>query len=86
MNFMTNVTLAVSDPDMVKDLFGAKNSITDKDGMMETMFKDSIGESFVFSRGDESWKAKRKACAHAFYKERLILMLETLKGKITEPA
>ena len=54
--------------------------------MMETMFRDSIGESFVFSKGDESWKAKRKACAHAFYKERLVLMLETLKLKINEPA
>ena len=48
-NFMTNITLAVSDADMVKDLFTTKNSITDKDGMMLTMFKDSIGESFVFS-------------------------------------
>ena len=84
-NFMTNITLAVSDADMVKDLFTTKNSITDKDGMMLTMFKDSIGESFVFSQGDESWRAKRKACAHAFYKERLIMMLKTLKEKITEP-
>ena len=61
---------------MVRDLYVSKNSITDKDGMIMTMFKDSIGESFVFSQGDASWKAKRKACAHAFYKERMVLMLQ----------
>ena len=46
--------------------------------------KKLLGESFLFSRGNEIWKAKRKACAHAFYKERLTLMMDTLKTKIME--
>ena len=28
------------------------------------------------------WKAKRKACSHAFYKDRLEHMLDTLKVKL----
>jgi hypothetical protein len=41
-----------------------------------------MGESFLFSKTNESWKIKRKACAHAFYKDRLLLMMEVLKSKI----
>jgi len=48
------------------------------------VFSKFMGESFLFSRADEVWKAKRKACAHAFYKERLVHMLEVLKDKMTE--
>ena len=54
----------------------------DKDGSAEIIFKPLIGESFVFSKTDQLWKDKRKACAHAFYKDRLTLMLDTLKQKI----
>lgn len=43
------------------------------------MFKCIIGSSFIFSPNDETWKIKRKAMAHAFYKDRLQQMLETLK-------
>lgn len=43
-----------------------------------------MGNSFVFSKIDAGWKAKRKACAHAFYKERLVHMLDILKDKLAE--
>jgi len=39
-----------------------------------------LGHSFLTSKGDDLWKAKRKACAHAFYKDKLEAMLEVLKG------
>ena len=48
------------------------------------MFADLIGNSFIFSHNDERWKAKRKACAHAFYKERLVQMIEVLKEKVVD--
>ena len=44
--------------------------------------KDLLGNSFLFSKGDATWKAKRQACAHAFYKDQLKIMMEVLKGKI----
>ena len=46
------------------------------------MFKDLLGNSFLFGKGDAIWKAKRQACAHAFYKDQLKIMMEVLKGKI----
>jgi len=39
-----------------------------------------MGDSFLIAPGDEDWRAKRKACAHAFYKERMISMLKTLQA------
>ena len=46
------------------------------------MYKDLLGNSFLFSKGDAIWKAKRQACAHAFYKDQLKIMMEVLKGQI----
>ena len=46
------------------------------------MFEDAAGDAFLFSKGDEEWARKRKACAHAFYKDRLELMMEVLKEKL----
>ena len=48
------------------------------------LFSYIIGQSFIYSKNDEIWSAKRKACAHAFYKERLISMLDTLRVKLIE--
>ena len=79
---MFRTSLLVSDADIVMELFTKKNSIYDKDGKFEAIFSAFMGESFLFSKANEAWKAKRKACAHAFYKSRLTHMLETLKDKI----
>lgn len=38
----------------------------------------------MFGKTDESWKAKRKAVAHAFYKDRLVHMLDILKTIVSE--
>ena len=43
------------------------------------MFSDLLGSSLLFGPGDEDWRRKRKACAHAFYKDRLRVMLDVLK-------
>ena len=41
-----------------------------------------FGNSFFFSKGDDIWKKKRRASAHAFYKDRLVHMLDALKDKV----
>ena len=81
LNLGTKIYLYVSDPDVAYDLLIAKNSLFDKTGLVKAVFSKIMGDSFLFSSADEDWKAKRKACAHAFYKERLIHMLEVFKDK-----
>ena len=38
----------------------------------------------MVQKTDESWHEKRKACSHAFYKERLRVMMHTLQNKIMD--
>ena len=45
-------------------------------------FEELLGKSFVFSKGDKKWETIRKACAHAFYKDRLKNMMLILKSKL----
>ena len=82
LNLMGDVKLMIQDPQMVCELLASKNQITDKHPFLDTMFKDLLDNSFIFSPGDQVWKAKRRACAHAFYKERLVHMMEVLRGKV----
>ena len=54
---------------MVQDLYIKHNNLTDKDPQADRLYKDLLNNSLLLSKGDELWKAKRKACAHAFYKD-----------------
>lgn len=76
------IQLLISDPDMVQELFTTRNLLTDKTTQNEVFLKDLLGNSFLFSKADELWKSKRKASAHAFYKERLNIMMEVFKSKV----
>ena len=74
----------MQDPDAVQDLLTKKNALTDKTGLVSILFTDLLGESFLFSKGDANWKAKRLAAGHAFYKERIVEMMESLKARCKE--
>ena len=76
--------LVVNDPQVVMDLFITKNRNFDKMSRTQLLFSDLMGNTFLFSPGDQIWKAKRKAVAHAFYKEKIVHMTEILKHKITK--
>ena len=57
----------------------SKNHLIDKSGSIADSMKNFLGESFLFSQGDEKWQKKRKGLAHAFFKDKLIVMLEKFK-------
>lgn len=77
LNLAGNITLFISDAEVIKDMLGAKNAQIDKTGLFDGMFRNFFGRSFVLGPTDELWRRKRKATAHAFYKDRLVHMLET---------
>ena len=74
--------LSIGDPAAIQDMCVTKNAHFDKTGKFERVFKNFFGNSFLFSKADDMWKAKRKAISHAFYKDRLNLMIEALKEQI----
>ena len=70
-NFLSEVGVFVSDPEVIAELYTTKQFAWDKNDYMGELTKQFMGRSFIFAKGDEEWRIKRKACAHAFYKERL---------------
>jgi cytochrome P450 len=46
---------------------------------MSKIFNDLLGNSFLFSDGNEEWKLKRKACSPGFYKKNLQALMEAMK-------
>jgi len=74
-NIREQPVVIISDPKVIQDIFTTQNSNVDKAGLSEVMFQKLLGKSFLFSKADESWRAKRKATSHAFYKDRLHRML-----------
>lgn len=76
--------LSIGDAKMVNDLLTTKNKFMDRTGLFVQMFEDFIPSSFAFQKADDDWATKRKACAHAFFKDRLDKMLEVLKTKCND--
>lgn len=83
-NAVGHINLNIMDPVIVQQLYTSKNNIFDKNEMTQVLMSDLFGDGILFSKGDELWKAKRKATAHAFYKDKVVHMLQILKIKITE--
>ena len=74
--------LLIADPLVVQEMMVTKNEQIDKTGKFGEVFKNFFGSAFVFAKTDALWKSKRKAMAHAFYKDRLRHILEALKRQV----
>ena len=71
-NYIGKVLLIISDPEMASQLYTTKNHLTDKAGLAAEITYHMLGKSFLLWFNDASWKAKRHASAHAFYKDKLV--------------
>ena len=69
----------MADADVVQEMMTTKNALIDKTGVLEGLWSNLLGKSFVFSKTDDVWKKKRKGLSHAFYKDKLVVLLQTLQ-------
>lgn len=73
--------LIVNDPEIVSELYHAKNKYLEKSSKFKRQMSDGfIGESILFSPSDDLWALKRKRIGSAFYKDKLNAMLKTIIG------
>ena len=84
INMFGRINLFITDPAAVQDMIVTKNAQIDKTGEFEAAFLNIFGRAFLFSKTDDHWKEKRKACAHAFYKDRLVQQLDVLKEQLLQ--
>ena len=71
--------IQVCDPEIVQNMYATKNAQIDKSRIIEGFFQNLFGKSFIFAVTDDKWKQKRKGLGHAFYKDKLIVLLDSLK-------
>ena len=76
--------LLICDAKLTQELYSISNRFIDKTGIIAQAFESAVGGSFLFTKGDHKWQTKRKACAHAFYKDRMERMMEVLKEKLED--
>ena len=82
MTVFNRPIIIITDPLIVEDLFTTKNKLVDKNGTFAQAFEDVAPTSFLFEPAAENWLAKKKAVGHAFYKDRLIKLVNVLKEKL----
>ena len=76
--------MLIQDPEVVQDLMVTKNHLVDKNGSFHAAVKNYFGDGLLFIQTNDKWKQKRNAIAHAFFKDKLIVMLEKLKDYALE--
>ena len=81
-NILGTSYLKIIDPAVVRDLYTTHNGLTDKHSGTKQLVKPLLGDAFIFSKNDETWKARRKAISHVFFKSRLADMMENFKDML----
>ena len=70
--------ILIQDPEIVQDIYVKYNKFYNKSGRIKDQFYDLAGESIFMIESNEVWSQKRKHLTAAFYKDKMINMLETI--------
>ena len=79
MFFGSEPQLFITDPYLVEDVYVKCNKYLDKDELIKNIFYPLMGESILLSRSNHLWSSKRKVLATAFYKDKLLKMIDLVK-------
>ena len=78
---LNQITLMVSDPAIVQDMFTTKMSHIDKDPLFGRVASPYLGDGFILSSAFyPKYKPRRKHVSRAFHKEKLEVLSGHLKG------
>jgi cytochrome P450 len=71
--------LHISDPKIVQELYTTNNKYFDKHPIVRDVTMRLLGNSILFADTDREWRKRRTAFSPAFYKGKLVQMVETAK-------
>ena len=81
-----DVVLSLSDPSMLQEIFVEKNKFFDKSHLSHRLMKPLVGDGILFAPTNENWNIRRKTITAAFYKEKLLKMVEIIKHQAVKNA
>ena len=74
-----NPVLWISDVNVIQDLYTSKNKLFDKYPLVRDATMIITGRSILFADTDAKWRARRTAISPAFYKGKLVSMVNLAK-------
>ena len=81
--FWTNdCWLFISDPLIVEAMYTTKNKYFDKHPIMKNLMYVLTGDSILLATTSAEWRARRKALSPAFYKGKLVKMVEIARKSV----
>ena len=80
--FNTSAALNTYDPRVVEAMYTTKNKYFNKHPLIRDVSYILTGDSILFAETNDEWRASRKALTPAFYKGKLVSMLEIAKQAI----
>ena len=60
-------------------MYNKHNANLDKNKLIAEVFETMFKDTFITMPSNESWKSRRKAVGHMFFKQRLQIMAEVFK-------
>ena len=75
--------LYFSDPYLLEEIFVTNNKYISKGVHVKKIFNNLMGDSILLSESTELWQNKRKVLSSAFYKDKLLKMID-LSKKVME--
>ena len=79
MFFNTSAAVNTFDPKVVESMYTTKNKYFDKHPLIRDLSFELTGDSILFAETNQKWRESRKALTPAFFKGKLISMMEIAK-------
>jgi len=74
--------IVVTCPKVIEAMYTTHNKSFDKHDLVKLLTMELTGRSILFAESNPEWRARRKALSPAFYKGKLIKMIEIAKGSV----
>ena len=82
VNLLGKPITLVQDPEVIADMYNKHNANLDKNKYIAEILDTYFRDTFITMPTNESWKTRRKAIGHMFFKQRLQIMAEVFKQHV----
>ena len=82
LHFTGGASLMISDPSIVEVMYTSKNKFFSKHPLVKDLADCLMGDSILFAETTPQWKEARKTLSPAFYKGKLVNLVEIARESV----